>query len=111
MAGFAARITLELPAMRSVPPPIPTLGELHEPPGWFWVICGRFGFCFHKAPMAIAPLVIRWGAEVSSNRLRRCARCTVCGHKGATLQAPSWYDGATGHQPFPVVTIGPPDAV
>ena len=71
-------------------------------PGWFWVICGRFGFCFHKAPMAIAPLVIRWGADVSSDRLRRCARCTICGHKGATLQAPSWYDGVTGHQPFPV---------
>jgi hypothetical protein len=61
--------------------------------------------------MAIAPLVIRWGADVSSDRLRRSARCTACGHKGATLQAPELGDGVTGHQPFPVVTIGPPDAV
>jgi hypothetical protein len=28
--------------------------------------------------------VIRWGADASSDVLRRAGRCTVCGHKGAT---------------------------
>jgi hypothetical protein len=37
--------------------------------------------------MAIAPLIIRWGPEASSDVLRRCARC---GSRGATLQHPSY---------------------
>ena len=89
--------------MSRVQQPATTLGELHRPPGWFWIHCARFDpLCQHRAPMAIAPLIIRWGPDTSSDMLRRCARCTVCGHKGATLQAPSWVDGVIGHQPFPV---------
>jgi hypothetical protein len=42
--------------------------------------------------MALAPLVM----------LRRCALCTVCGHKGATLQHPGWIENGVGWQPFPV---------
>jgi hypothetical protein len=50
---------------------------------------------------AFVPLMIRWGGDASSDKLRRCARCTVCGHKGATLQHPSWVDRGIGFQPFP----------
>jgi hypothetical protein len=32
---------------------------------------------------------VEWGADVSSDMLRRSARCTKCG-KGATLQIPGW---------------------
>jgi len=39
--------------------------------------------------MAIAPLIIRWGGDASSDLLRRSARCTCCGSKGADLQHPS----------------------
>jgi hypothetical protein len=26
----------------------------------------------------------------TSDKLRQCARCTACGHKGATIQHPGW---------------------
>jgi len=55
----------------------------------------------HHAPVAFVPLMIRWGANASSDKLRRYARCTVCGHKGATLQHPGWVDTVVGFQPFP----------
>jgi len=51
--------------------------------------------------MAFAPLVIRWGANTSSDKLRRCARCTVCGAKGATLQHPGWMGEQIGFTPWP----------
>jgi hypothetical protein len=78
----------------------PTMGEMQRTPGgWVWVYCER---CNHSTPMAVAPLVIRWGANVSSNKLRRSARCTACGHRGATLRRASWVGGAVEWQPFPV---------
>jgi hypothetical protein len=35
---------------------------------------------------AVVPFMIRWGALVSSGKLRHCARCSSCGAKGATIQ-------------------------
>jgi hypothetical protein len=35
-------------------------------------------------------------------KLRRCARCTACGHKGATIQHPGWGGEHIGFLPFPV---------
>jgi hypothetical protein len=55
--------------------------------------------------MAFAPLVIRWGADTSSDKLRQCARCTVCSTKGATLQHPGWMGEQVGFEPFPVSKI------
>src|SRR5215831_17335546 len=82
---------------------IATLGELHRPPGWLWVICDRYPPCQHRAPMALAPLVIRWGPDTSSDVLRRCARCQKCGHRSATLQHPGWVaNGVAEWAPFPV---------
>ena len=78
--------------------PVPTLGELQESTSWFWLWCER---CQHSAPIKFAPLIERWGADASSDKLRRGARCTVCGHKGATLQHPGWVDSVVGFQPFP----------
>jgi hypothetical protein len=46
--------------------------------------------------------VIRWGANVSSDRLRQRARCTVCGRLGATIQHPGWAGADVGFVPFPV---------
>jgi hypothetical protein len=34
--------------------------------------------------------------------LRRSARCSKCGHKGATLMLPSWVSTAARLAPFPV---------
>jgi hypothetical protein len=52
--------------------------------------------------MAIAPLVIRWGPDASSDTLRRSARCSKCGAKGATLMLPSWVSTTIGFALFPV---------
>jgi hypothetical protein len=53
------------------------------------------------APLACAVPVIRWGAKVSSDKLRQCARWTACGHKGATIQHPGWAGEHIGFMPFP----------
>jgi hypothetical protein len=37
----------------------------------------------HLRPIALAPFMIRWGPDVSSDVLRRSARCTQCGQKSA----------------------------
>jgi hypothetical protein len=42
------------------------------------------------------------GADASSDKLRRCARCTKCGSKGATLQHPEWMVKQIGFTPLPV---------
>jgi hypothetical protein len=55
-----------------------------------WVCCAGHGCTHNHAPMAIAPFVIRWGPEASSDMLRQSARCSKCGAKGATLMLPSW---------------------
>jgi hypothetical protein len=86
-------------AKRQPPGPRPTLGDLQRSHCWTWVYCEK---CLHHAPMALVPLMIRWGAETSSDQLRRCARCTKCGHKGATLQHPGWAGTHIGFQPFPL---------
>jgi hypothetical protein len=75
-----------------------TLGDLHGATPWLWVYCEK---CSHKAPLACAVAVIRWGPNVSSDKLRRCARCTACGHKGAKLQHPGWGGAGVGFLPFP----------
>ena len=89
-------------AQRGPPGPVPTLGRLQQDVAgkWLWVWCAAYG-CPHRAPMAIAPLIIRWGPETSSDALRRCARCTRCGNRSATLQHPSYVNSVVGFQPFP----------
>jgi hypothetical protein len=81
---------------------VPTLAELRRHSAWFWLYCER---CLHHAPVAFVPLMIRWGADASSDKLRQSARCTKCGHKGATLQHPSWAGEGIGFQPFPTAQV------
>ena len=98
---------------RPAPPgPVPTLGELQRgTPKWVWAICngldvsGRIA-CLHRAPLALAPFVIRWGADASTDQLRRSARCMVCGYKGATIQCPGWGGYGVGdYVPFPTGSL------
>jgi hypothetical protein len=77
--------------------PAATLGELHRCSPWVWIYCEKRP---HRSPMAFAPVVIRWGPNASSDKLRQAARCTACGHKGAPLQYPSWAGENVGFQPF-----------
>jgi len=55
--------------------------------------------------MAFAPLVIRWRADTSSDKLRRCPRCTKSGTKSATPQQPGWMGEQFGFAPSPVRKI------
>ena len=96
-----------MPRVRSVsfymdtrpPPPIATLGQLHSgQPHWFWAHCGM---CSRQRAIPLAPFVIRWGTDASSDMLRRNLTCSHCGHRGASLQHPSWVDTQIGVQPFP----------
>ena len=44
--------------------------------------------CQHKGPMALAPLIIRWGGTALSDLLRQSARLKCCSGEGADLQHP-----------------------
>jgi hypothetical protein len=82
------------------PGPVPTLGQLRRGSCWLWSDCTNAA-CRHRAPAARAPLIIRWGPDTSSDRLRRSARCTKCGGRGATLMHPRWTGLDAEFRPFP----------
>lgn len=88
------------------PGPVPTLGDLQRGDcKWVWAHCHplRDAFpCGHAAPLALAPFVIRWGPDMSSDMLRRNLRCTACDRRGAVIQHPSWGGSHIGWQPFPL---------
>jgi hypothetical protein len=75
-----------------------TFAELRESVHWTWVYCAR---CNHGTPMTLAQFIIRWGPDASSDLLRKSARCTACGHKGAPLSHPGWGGSQVGFLPFP----------
>jgi hypothetical protein len=72
-----------------------TLGDLQRATPWLWLARSAY------APLACAVPVIRWGPDTSSDKLRQSARCTACGHKGATIQHPGWAGEHIGFMPFP----------
>ena len=63
--------------------------------------------CARSAAVALAPFIIRWGADASSNLLRRNARCQYCGTKGVTIQLPGWFGPNNTEAPFPVDRMSP----
>lgn len=83
----------------------PTLGSARRLHCWLWLICPSPA-CRRARPVALAPFIIRWGADAPIERLRRAAICSACGHKGALLQTPSWHNMITGWAPFPVEREG-----
>jgi hypothetical protein len=54
-------------ALRGPPDAVPTLGRRQQDVDgkWLWVRRAAYG-CPHRAPMAIAPLIIRRGPETSA---------------------------------------------
>jgi hypothetical protein len=52
-------------------------------------------------PVAVVPLIIRFGATYPLDELRQRARCDDCGHRGMTLSMRSWADAITGFAPWP----------
>ena len=78
--------------------PRPTLEQLRRGTPWCWIVCEH---CMHRKPVALVPFIIRWGPDASSDMLRRSARCSSCGRKGAALQHPSRAGMHVGFEPFP----------
>src|ERR1700752_3777173 len=62
----------------------PTLAEMRHAAPWLWLWCRNVN-CRHKEPMALAPLIIRWGGGASSDLLRQSARCKCCGRQVLTF--------------------------
>jgi hypothetical protein len=102
-AGLGALVGRPIPTMKS-PYTTTTLSDLHRATPWLWLYYEK---CPHSAPIACAVPVIRWGPNTSSDKLWRCARCTACGHKGATLQHPGWGGADVGFLPFPAHLLAP----
>jgi hypothetical protein len=86
---------------RAYKPPAPTLAQLRAHTCWVWLTCENVD-CLHETPVALAPFMIRWGVDASSEVLRRSARCSLCKTKGASTQVPSWGGRRVGPQPFAV---------
>lgn len=84
---------------RMPPGPVPTLGELRRSVCWLRLVCPS---CHHSRPAALAPYIIRWGADASSHLLRQRCVCARCGHRGALTYHPSYVDATVGFEPFPV---------
>ena len=79
-------------------PLLVTLQQLRDQSCWWWLVCGG---CMRFQPIAVVPLIIRWGPHEEVDRLRRSARCAQCGHKGANLSMPSWGGKHVGQMPWP----------
>jgi hypothetical protein len=97
-SGWTQRVRLASNRREKTARATTTLGDLHRATPWLWLNCEH---CQHHAPLACAVAVIRWGAGASSDLLRERARCTRCGHKGATIQHPGWGGADIGFLPFP----------
>jgi hypothetical protein len=65
--------------------PRPTLAQLRQAAPWLLAVVPERPLPAQNAH-GVAPLIIRWGADASSDVLRQSARCTCCGGKGANLQ-------------------------
>lgn len=92
--------------MRREPLPTPpTLGQIRQNYPWGWLYCPRWT-CLHRAPMALAPAIIRWGPGTSSDVLRQRTRCSKCGYRGdVTVQTPSWDGPHIRFARFPVAYL------
>jgi len=85
MGERAREQPLRKPWKAPVGPP-PTLGqELKHGDKWMWFWCPA---CQHHGPLALAPLAIRFGMSVATIDAAQHVVCSVCGHRGATLQRP-----------------------
>jgi hypothetical protein len=63
----------------------PTLEEVRQAAPWLWVHCRNVA-CMHRAPMALTPLIIRWGVDASRDWLRKSARWLPVAPRQLTLE-------------------------
>lgn len=80
------------------PGEVPTMRELRRNTSWFWFDCRA---CKARRPVLLVHLMLAFGVDASSDRVRSQARCRVCGQQGVDTYHPSWVDSETGFQLFP----------
>lgn len=83
---------------KAEPGPVATLAQLRASTCWVWLICDG---CGRQRPAALAPFLIRWAGDASSDLIRRSARCSTCRKVGARTMHPSYMDAVTGWAPYP----------
>src|SRR5262245_37884064 len=86
--------------------PVPTLAHLRRIACWLWVHCGSVGSCLHRTPVALAPVLIRWGADASSDVLRRSAPCSRCGSKAPRSRSRVGEAWTSAWRPSPWIYVG-----
>ena len=91
---------------REPPPPIATIGEIAREVDWVWVYCEarlRAGAnCGHRSALKLADVIAVFGADASTDAIRRKARCSVCGSKGqSAINLPSYVSVTGGWQRYP----------
>lgn len=77
---------------------VPTLRELRRSVSWMRLICRN---CGKQRPVLLVHLMLAFGVDASSERVRSQVRCQECGHQGVDTYHPSWTDSAAGFEAFP----------
>jgi hypothetical protein len=76
-----------------------SIGDLQAISPWWRISCTRRG-CGRVIASSLAPFAERWGADASSDVIRRNLVCK-CGHRGVDTTHPSWGGTERGFEPFP----------
>lgn len=72
---------------------MPTLRELRAQTAWMW-LDGRTRR--HRRPVLLVHLMLAFGIDASSDRVRTQARCKRCGGQGVDTYHPSWVEANEG---------------
>jgi hypothetical protein len=91
---------------RELPPPVATIGEIAAEVDWIWVYCEvrlpTGASCCHRSAVKLADAIAIFGADASTDAIRRKARCSVCGGKGqSAINLPSFISVTAGWQKYP----------
>ncbi len=89
---------------RPSPQPAASLGAIRRLTSWVWLYCDNVdhrGICGHYCAIPLAPFIIRWGKDASSDLLRKSFVCSKCGARTTSIKHPSWADRQIGFQMFP----------
>lgn len=87
--------------MAAFDPSVPTIVDLLRDAGWVILNCGNEFGCGRRIATQFPTFIAKYGADASSDIVRVTAKCSVCGHQGATTTAPSWAGQDKGWAAFP----------
>ena len=81
--------------------PRPSLGSYaNDNPDWAWFYCDTITCTYHAA-IRFRTLIDKHGPDIGMDAILGRMRCPRCGHRGATMRAPSWGADGKGFTPFP----------